>query len=234
MSKYTTSIYNILQNIVPDGYEKDADTLVSEGAPLFFDFNYPWYTDSGDSKAEFEKMYLTYYLNNEIGQETLVMHKQCIKRVIVSNIEAMRQKYQLLAEMPNIVGERKLTHEEIVNEAETSNSKADQNATGTSEQNDSKNSQSIHSDNPQATFSQNDYASAMDREQNVNESSVNSSTNTHGTTDSTRTGNTSRKLMESETDTRNSEKYFSAIENGVYLINTELILRCRKLYMQLW
>ena len=234
MSKYTTSVYNILQNIVPDGYEKDADTLVSEGAPLFFDFDFPWYTDTGDSKAEFEKMYLTYYLNNEIGQETLAMHKQCIKRVVVSNIEAMRQKYQLLTDMPNVTGERKLTHEESVNEAETSNSKSNQSATGKSKQNDTQNSQTIHSDAPQVTFSQNDYASAMDRGQVMNESNINSSTDARGTTDSTRAGNTSRKLMESETDTRNSEKYFSAIENGIYLINTELILRCRKLYMQVW
>lgn len=234
MSKYTTTIYDILKNIVPDSNTLTPDELVQKGIPLFFDFDFPWYTDSGESKTEFKKMYLTYYLNNEIGQETLGLHKQCIKRVIVSSVEEMRQKYQLLADMPNTAGERRVTHEENINEAETSNSTSDQSATGTSKQNDTQNSQSIHSDNPQVTFSQNDYASEMDRGENVNESSINSSTDTSGTTDSTRTGNTLRKLVESETDTRNSDKYFNAISSGVYLINTELLERCRKLFMILW
>lgn len=234
MSKYTTTIYNILKNIVPGSDKLALDDLIIKGVPLFFDFDFPWYTDDTKTKEEFKKMYLTCYLNNEIGQETLGHHKQCIRRVITTSVEEMRQKYELFMTMNNIAGERRVMHDENVNEAESSNITNDQTAKGTSKQNDKHNSQSIHSDNPQVTFAQNDYASTMDRVENVTDSSVDSSTTTNNESDSTRTGNTIRKLTEIETDTRNSDKYFKAIESGVYLINTELIERCRRLFMILW
>ena len=82
MSKYTTTIYDILLNIVPDSYTLTPDELVLQGVPMFFDFDFPWYTDTGEYKNEFKQMYLTYYLNMEIGQETLLLHKQCFKRVM--------------------------------------------------------------------------------------------------------------------------------------------------------
>lgn len=234
MSKYTTTIYNILKNIVPDSDSLTLDDLIIKGVPLFFDFDFPWYTDAAETKEEFEKMYLTCYLNNEIGQETLGHHKQCIRRMIATSVEEMRQKYDLLTAMNNVAGERRVVHNENVNEAESSNMTNDQTAKGTSKQNDKQNSQAIHSDNPQVTFAQNDYASTMDRAENVTDSSVDSSTSTNNESDSTRTGNTVRKLTEIETDTRNSDKYFNAIASGVYLINTELIERCRRLFMLLW
>ena len=219
---------------MPDSDSLTLDDLIIKGVPLFFDFDFPWYTDAAETKEEFKKMYLTCYLNNEIGQETLGHHKQCIRRMIATSVEEMRQKYDLLTAMNNVAGERRVVHNENVNEAESSNMTNDQTAKGTSKQNDKQNSQAIHSDNPQVTFAQNDYASTMDRAENVTDNSVDSSTSTNNESDSTRTGNTVRKLTEIETDTRNSDKYFNAIASGVYLINTELIERCRRLFMLLW
>lgn len=234
MSKYTTTIYNILQNIVPNSENLTPDELVEQGVNIFFNFSFPWYNETGDGKSEFMTAYLTRYLNSEIGQETLGMHKQFFKGLMYENIEEMRQKYVLLGDMPNVAGERRVTHNENINDTETSNTDAKQDIVSTDVSNQKQNSQSIHSDNPQVTFSTNDYASEMDRGETTVNNNTNSTSNSTGQTDSNRVGNTKRTLSESVTDTRNSEKYFNAISEGAYLINTILLKRCRKLFMQVW
>lgn len=234
MSKYTTTIYNILQNIVSNSENLTPDELVEQGVNVFFDFSFPWYNETGDGKSEFMTAYLTRYLNSEIGQETLGMHKQFFKGLMYENIEEMRQKYALLGDMPNVAGERRVTHNENINDTETSNTDAKQDIVSTDVSNQKQNSQSIHSDNPQVTFSTNDYASEMDRGEATVNNTTNSTSNSTGQTDSNRVGNTKRTLSESVTDTRNSEKYFNAISEGAYLINTLLLKRCRKLFMQVW
>lgn len=234
MSKYTTTIYNILQNIVPNSESLSPDELVENGVNAFFDFSFPWYNNTGDGKSEFMTAYLTRYLNNEIGQETLGMHKQFFKGLMYENMEEMKQKYALLGGMPNVAGERLVKHNENINDTETSNTDVKQDAVSSGTSNQKQNSQSIHSDNPQVTISTNDYASEMDR----GEATVNNNTDTasysSGNNNSNRVGNTIRTLSENETDTRNSEKYFRAISAGTYLINTILLKRCRRLFMQVW
>lgn len=234
MSKYTTTIYNILQNIVPNSEILTPDELVEQGVNVFFDFSFPWYNETGDGKSEFMVAYLTRYLNNEIGQETLGMHKQFFKGLMYENVEEMRQKYSLLGDMPNVAGERRVKHNENINDTETSNTGSKQDIVSTDVSNQKQNSQSIHSDNPQVTISTNDYASEMDRGEATTNNNTNSTSNSTGQTDSNRVGNTKRTLSENETDTRNSNKYFSAISEGAYLINTILLKRCRKLFMQVW
>lgn len=234
MSKYTTTIYNILQNIVPNSENLTPGELVEQGVNIFFDFSFPWYNETGDGKSEFMTAYLTRYLNNEIGQETLGMHKQFFKGLMYENIEEMKQKYALLGDMPNVAGERRVTHNENINDTETSNTDAKQDIVSTYVSNQKQNSQSIHSDNPQVTISTNDYASEMDRGEATTNNNTNSTSNSTGQTDNSRVGNTKRTLSENVTDTRNSDKYFSAISEGAYLINTLLLKRCRKLFMQVW
>lgn len=234
LSKYTTTIYNILQNIVPNSENLTPDELVEQGVNVFFDFSFPWYNETGDGKSEFMTAYLTRYLNNEIGQETLGMHKQFFKGLMYENVEEMRQKYSLLGDMPNVAGERRVKHNENINDTETSNTGSKQDIVSTDVSNQKQNSQSIHSDNPQVTISTNDYASEMDRGEATTNNNTNSTSNYTGQTDSNRVGNTKRTLSENETDTRNSNKYFSAISEGAYLINTILLKRCRKLFMQVW
>lgn len=234
MSKYTTTIYNILQNIVPNSENLTPDELVEQGVNVFFDFSFPWYNETGDGKSEFMTAYLTRYLNNEIGQETLGMHKQFFKGLMYENVEEMRQKYSLLGDMPNVAGERRVKNNENINDTETSNTDAKQDIVSTDVSNQKQNSQSIHSDNPQVTISTNDYASEMDRGEATTNNNTNSTSNSTGQTDSNRVGNTKRTLSENVTDTRNSNKYFSAISDGAYLINTILLKRCRKLFMQVW
>lgn len=234
MSKYTTTIYNILQNIVPNSENLTPDELVEQGVNVFFDFSFPWYNETGDGKSEFMTSYLTRYLNNEIGQETLGMHKQFFKGLMYENVEEMRQKYSLLGDMPNVAGERRVKHNENINDTETSNTDAKQDIVSTDVSNQKQNSQSIHSDNPQVTISTNDYASEMDRGEATTNNNTNSTSNSTGQTDSNRVGNTKRTLSENVTDTRNSDKYFSAISEGAYLINTILLKRCRKLFIQVW
>lgn len=234
MSKYTTTIYNILQNIVPNSENLTPDELVEQGVNVFFDFSFPWYNETGDGKSEFMTAYLTRYLNNEIGQETLGMHKQFFKGLMYENVEEMRQKYSLLGDMPNVAGERRVKHNENINDTETSNTDAKQDIVSTDVSNQKQNSQSIHSDNPQVTISTNDYASEMDRGEATTNNNTNSTSNSTGQTDSNRVGNTKRTLSENVTDTRNSDRYFSAISEGAYLINTILLKRCRKLFMQVW
>lgn len=234
MSKYTTTLYEILKNIVPNPDTLTTDELVQSGVPLFFDFDFPWYAEDGSGKSNFERMYLMSYLNNEIGQETLGAHKQCFRRKMFENMERMKQKYQLLGDMTNVAGERRAMHEENINDTESTSNSGEQTVKSTSNRNQNQNSQSIHSDNPQVTFANNDYASEMDRGEITATDSTNDSSESSVNNDGTRTGNTLRKLSEIETDTRNSDKYFDAINRGVYLINTELLEECRPLFMKIW
>lgn len=234
MSKYTTTLYEILKNIVPNSDTLTTDELVQSGVPLFFDFEFTWYAEDGSGKSDFERMYLMSYLNNEIGQETLGSHKQCFRRKMFENMERMKQKYKLLGDMGNVAGERRAIHEENINDTESTSNSSGQTVTSTSNRNQNQNNQSIHSDNPQVTFANNDYASEMDRGEITTTDSTNDSSDSSVKNDGTRTGNTLRKLSEIETDTRNSDKYFDAINRGVYLINTELLEECRSLFMKLW
>lgn len=234
MSKYTTTIYEILKNIVPDSSTLTTDQLVEQGTDYFFDFNFPWYTDTGDSKTEFMKMYLTRYMTNEIGQETLGAHKQFFKSLMYESMEEMAQKYNLLSDMHNVAGERRVMHNETVNDTENTTTESTQEITSTNIRTENQDTQSIHSDNPQVTFSNNDYASEMDRGESTGNVNDNGNTNSSGNTEGNRVGNTVRNLSEIETDTRNSDKYFRAIQNGVYLINSELLKRCRRLFMGAW
>ena len=234
LSKYTTTIYNILQNIVPNSESLTPDELVEQGVNAFFDFSFPWYNNTGDGKSEFMTAYLTRYLNNEIGQETLGMHKQFFKGLMYESMEEMRQKYKLLGAIPNIVGERSVKHNEIINDTENSNTNTTQDVVSTDVSKQNQNSQSIHSDNPQVTISTSDYASEMDRGEATVNNNTNSTSNSSGKNNSNRVGNTTRTLSENETDTRNSDKYFKAISEGAYLINTILLKRCRRLFMQVW
>lgn len=234
MSKYTTTIYEVLLSIVPDGFKLTPDELVEQGVPLFFDFDFPWYTDDETLKKDFEKMYLIRYLNNEIGQETLGLHKQLFKGVMCENVEMMKQKFQLLSAMQNVGGQRQLLHNENVDENENRDTTAEQKINTSDTHNRKQDTQSIHSENPQVTFAQNDYASDMDRGEATAEDHKTVISNSNGTTNDKRTGKILRDLSEVETDTRESDKYFKAIQAGVYLINTELLNKCRKLFMQLW
>lgn len=234
MSKYTTTLYEVLKNSVPNSNTMTTDQLVEEGVQYFFDFNFPWYTDIGNSRNDFMKMYLTRYLMNEIGQETLGAHKQYFKALMYESMEELTQKYNLLTDMHNIAGERRLKHDEIINDTENTTSTATQDIRSTGVTTQKQDTQSIHSDNPQVTFAKIDYASEMDRGEttaNINDSTT---SNSNGKTEGNRAGNTLRDLSEIETDTRNSDKYFTAIARGVYLINTELLIKCRRLFMQLW
>lgn len=234
LSKYTTTIYNILQNIVPNSESLSPDELVENGVNAFFDFSFPWYNNTGDGKSEFMNAYLTRYLNNEIGQETLGMHKQFFKGLMYESMEEMKQKYVLLGGMPNVAGERVVKHNESINDTETSNTDVKQDVVSTGTSNQKQNSQSIHSDNPQVTISTNDYASEMDRGEATVNNNTDTTSNSSGENNSNRVGNTIRTLSENETDTRNSEKYFRAISEGAYLINTILLKRCRRLFMEVW
>lgn len=234
LSRYTTTIYNILQNIVPNSENLTPGELVESGVNAFFDFSFPWYNNTGDGKSEFMTAYLTRYLNNEIGQETLGMHKQFFKGLMYESMEEMRQKYKLLGSIPNIVGERSVKHNEIINDTVNSNTATTQDVVSTDVSNQNQNSQSIHSDNPQVTISTSDYASEMDRGEATVNNNTNSTSNSSGKNNSNRVGNTYRTLTENETDTRNSDKYFKAISEGAYLINTILLKRCRRLFMQVW
>lgn len=219
---------------MPQSNTMTTDQLVKNGVSLFFDFNFPWYTEDENSKNEFMSMYLTRYLMNEIGQETLGAHKQCLKSLLYESMEEMRQKYSLLSNMNNVAGERRVVHNESINDTENTTTETTQNITTTNVRTEKQDTQSIHSDNPQVTFATNDYASDMNRgetEANVND---NNASNSSGNVEGNRIGNTTRTLTETESDTRNSDKYFKAISEGVYLINTELLKRCRRLFMKLW
>ena len=59
-----------------------------------FNFDYPFYTDDEEAKAKFEEKFIMYYLNNEIGFETLARFENALKSRLIIKMPYYKQLYE--------------------------------------------------------------------------------------------------------------------------------------------
>lgn len=243
----TTTISNVLQQYAWPELNQSPWELVDKGYEKFFDFSFPWYTDSdnGASKVDFMKNYLHRYYMNEIGQETLNLHKQMLYSRLSLNMPYYKQMYETMLNEQGIdmtgnldytmTGEDSGNYNNTENRDMTDNTEGayqDSNTTNTDA-----NNQAINSDNPQVNFSGTDYASDMTRgqtEQNVT-GSANGTNETDKTVQENKTGSgNNASSTERVYKGRNGAFPADVIEKWreiVYNINKEIIDSCDSLFL---
>lgn len=77
MSKYTTSISEIINSYNIDNPNKNATIYdkITYALPKIFDYDYEFYNLNENDKKRFEKLFIMYYYNYEIGFETVGLWK---------------------------------------------------------------------------------------------------------------------------------------------------------------
>ena len=241
MSKYTTTLYEILKsgkfpNYPQNDYE--IDDIIEAGIPVLFSFDYPWYTDKSDeSYKEFQVMFCNMYLMREIGFETVALFKQKLKDYLIRWMPYYEQIYYtttleynpLINKDYTINRDRGTDRNTNRNENSSSSSKksgsedSDANITNTGSVNrdintdDETNSQGSTSENPEITVNDNNFTSNLQRDRSIGNSSTTDDTTTKDTSDTTATRNYN------ESDNRNTETIYleseKTNENRIDTIN---------------
>ena len=67
MANFTTTTRTICEMLT--GKTTPIGTVIAEAAPLFFNFNFPFYNET--KRAEFEQNFLRHFYMREIGLETI-------------------------------------------------------------------------------------------------------------------------------------------------------------------
>lgn len=230
MSLMTVRIYDVLRNLTYNEGFIPWDKLIEKSFEKFFDFELPWYNGDLIGLADFKRMYLHRNLMKEIGQETLELHKQRLYAKIYVNMENYRQMYRSITKADILINTTNISYEEVLDAINEDTESQKRKYIGEGES--TTNSQSIHSDNPQVTFAQNDYASDMDRDENV--SSQTSTTSDTLSSDKTGARNETRNWKKSGFENSDLKKAVDAIKIGVYNINLSMLKDCDDLFLKVW
>lgn len=251
----TTTIKNILQEYAQADYMKNHPgemivnlspwDLVDNYYQQFFSFPMPWYEDNTESKTEFQKLFLHRYFMNEIGQETVNLHKQMLYTKLSIRMPYYKQMFQTMLNEQGVDMTHNLDYE--MNGSDSGTASGDKNRdmtdntignySDTNNTTTDANSQSIESDNPQVNFSGNDYASAMNRGQS--KQTVNGTASGNNKTDKT----VNEKEDHSEKTSSTTERTFLGRQGAfpaeviekwrdiVYNINQEIIQDLDSLFL---
>lgn len=230
MSLITVRIYDVLRNLTCGEGVMSWGELIEKSYEKFFDFDLPWYSETGAGLLDFKKMYLHRNLMKEIGQETLELHKQKLYSRIYENMETYKQLYGVVLKNGVMVNNTSVTYEEVLNSLNSGDETQTRQYKGKSE--NVTNQESIHSDNPQVTYSENDYASTMDRGEQTTEENA-SSTDTLKV-DRNDDKNESRTWHKEGYENVDLQKAVTAIKDGTYNINLTILKDCDNLFLGVW
>lgn len=233
MSKYTTTVREICESFLTED-EKYQDlpvyNVIEKTKERFFNFTFPWYSNTKDGKSDFMTAFLERYYNDYIGFETFGMWKTYFSAKMSAVMPYYKKLYSALSSGDDPFYNVDVHHD--TNEKETRDTSDSYNDTAVSNTQTDTNTQDIHSDNPQVTVATNDYASTMDRGEGV--------TNSHGTGDTSHIGNENVDRERGEqrheygirgkTRAQLIDEYRGQIVN----INKELIDMCSTLFLGVW
>lgn len=250
----TAWMYKILENYAFPETNLQFDDLVDKSYQHFFNFDFPWYTDDGDSKMQFEKMFLKRYMYKQIGFESVQMFKMYLSSHLERNMYTWTQIYKTIVADYGVLDGYSQTTE--TNETRTGQKNSDyrrttdgeRKHTGTVQTTDSGNqttdTQSIDSENPQSTVANTDYASSMNRGQSRVETAGNNNvtnnltdtdntTETNVGTDSTQdTGNT--KTTVTGYGNKTGAELAMLYRDAIYNLNNAIIESCADLFLGVW
>lgn len=233
MSKYTTTIREICESFLTEE-EKYSDLpvydVINKVKSKFFNFTFPWYSVKDEGKEDFMLAFLERYYNDYIGFETLGMWKTYFSAKMSAVMPYYKKLYSAISLGDDPFYNVDVRHD--TNEKEVRDTNDSYNDTAVSNTQTDTNTQDIHSNNPQVTVATNDYASEMDRGEDI--------TNSHGTGDTSHVGNENIDRERGEqsheygirgkTRAQLIDEYRGQIVN----INKELIDMCSTLFLGVW
>lgn len=233
MSKYTTTIKDICESFIPTqelwGMDLSIQRIIDKTQGSFFDFDFPFYSEDRKDLYTFKTYFLLRYWNNYIGFETLGMWKTAFMAKMHELIPYYTKLYDAIQD------DNPFTNINVtITEAEKGNEKTTTKSTnaGQSEVKNSQNYQNIDSDNPQVTVATQDYANAMSRGENLNNTTTTAKNDNAGNDnkDSKRDRDTKEIGLRGISTSEAIEKYRNQIQN----INRELVEACRDLFLKVW
>ena len=259
MSKYTMTLEDIGKNYcsvefmktIPlsdkDSYNKllsymmtlPTSTLLEKTHDYIFDFDYNFYTDDEDKKKEFEDIFISHFINQEIAYETESLWKiklQAFIKLWMPYYKNVFDNYLTASELKKI-REITTTYKGTGYSYNKGTSYNDNKYSGKTSNNQTTSTTQIDSDYPQATFDDNiDFATNSATNSNHTEGWVSPDLNTvdNGkSTSDTDNGNEYKQVVSGYTGDVSSlvEKYNELLTN----INNDLLNKAEKaLFMKLW
>ena len=233
LSKYTTTIKEICESFIPSqelwSMDLSVQRIIDKTQGKFFDFDFPFYSEDRKDLYTFKTYFLLRYWNNYIGFETLGMWKTAFMAKMHELIPYYTKLYDAIQD------DNPFTNINVtITEAEKGNEKTTTKSTnaGQSEVKNSQNYQNIDSDNPQVTVATQDYANAMSRGENLNNTTTTAKNDNTGNDnkDSTRDRDTKEIGLRGKSTSEAIAEYREQIQN----INRELVEACRDLFMKIW
>lgn len=233
MSKYTTTIKDICESFIPQNelwsMDLSVQRTIEKSQSQFFNFEFPFYSDDASDLYIFKTYFLLRYWNNYIGFETLGMWNTAF----LSKMNELMPYYKKLyiacqKDNPFTNIDVTFTENETGNEKITTNSTD----TGASELNTNQNYQNIDSDNPQVTIATQDYASSMNRGENVNKT-TSSAKNSHNGNDN-KDRERDRKTKETGLRGKSTSEAIAEYREQIQNINREIVEACRDLFLKVW
>lgn len=185
MAFYTVMLYDMLCNYALPETNLTWQELIEKTRMQYFNFSFPWYdgstvtpetdVDSVPGLADFMRIYFETYMMEEIGVESVQLHKMNVCKILDREMPVYKNLYDALKKAYDPVLNEQMNYEELETNISQSGRQAEQGEEATSHGTNGEtytgtlNDQSIQSDNPQVTFSDNDYASGMNRGMNKSE-----------------------------------------------------------------
>lgn len=234
MSKYTTQLRRIIEQLTYDNKDLSISERISLACPKMFNFYYPIWLE--DYRPTLERKILMHYFNKEIGFETVGLWKLYLEERLNLIMPYYNELYKTTikeydwASDTNIketfVGNKKL--KENANLNITGNEKSDSTSnindtvnssitgggTSTTEATKNNNSKNLDSDLPQANYANLDYGTKLTENENTSTVNEQNTTNQNSTEERTNTTNASQNNIVEKT--QNNINDLESITDDIY------------------
>lgn len=223
MSKYTTTLYDLMIDVNKDKTGLTIDDKINNLAPILFDFNYPYPTEA--DKKRIENAIIKHYLMREIAFETVGLFKLKLNDRLNLIMPKYNKAYQNLDDniTPYI--------NNYINETTSNNRDLTANGNSTSTQTNSDDSFETTSDTPQGILTElkeGKYSSGA--RASVNNSNLNSTNNMTNTDKETVNGTRNVESLQGMNKMQAFREYF----DNLISIDEELVYEFSDLFMILY
>lgn len=233
MSRYTTSLADIVYNLSIGQELPSLDAKINFSLPYIFDFDFPFYKES--ERTNFEKGIVTNFLFNEICSvpyENWKWRLNAKLNLIMPTYNDLLSAYDTdfeIFENYNVTE----TANETTNENNVGNIKSTSNQT--TSDNSTTTTNNLSSDTPQANYSNLDYATNLNEGKQTYQDNVNSNGDTSSDTSTernqTKTNTITRKgLAPGTSNSKLLAEYQNTIKNIYKLIYSDM----RDLFMAIY
>lgn len=212
MSKYTTQLRWIIEQLTYDNKDLSISERISLACPKIFNFYYPIWLE--DYRSTLERKILMHYFNKEIGFETVGLWKLYLEERLNLIMPYYNELYKTTIKeydwtsdtniKETFVGNKKLKENANLNITgneksdstsninDTVNSSITGNGTNTTEATKNNNSKNLDSDLPQANYANLDYGTKLTENENTSTVNEQNTTNQNSTEERTNTTNASQ------------------------------------------